>query len=128
MASEDAKRPGIVSFAGVMILLMGFFELVSAIEMFRDASWLSDISGGIFGDQFIIWGIIDLVIGLVALYAGYSIFKGKNFGRWAGVIVASVSAIRWFWLIWSTPWMAFVMIFLDIIIIFGLMQDSEWFD
>ncbi len=128
MTSEETKRPGIVSFAGVMMLLLGFFELVSAIELFREASWAKDLSGGILGDQLVIWAVIDLVIGLAALYAAYSIFKGTNFGRWAGVILASVSAIRWFWMVPYSPWMGFAIIFLDILIIYGLVQHWDWFD
>ena len=128
MSSENAKRPGIVSFSGVMILLLGFFELVTAIELFREASWAKDMSGGLFGDQLVIWGVIDLVVGLVALYTGYSILKGASFGRWAGVIIASISAIRWFWVVSYQPWMAFIIIFLDILIIYGLVQHWDWFD
>jgi hypothetical protein len=128
MASEGTKRPGVLTFSGVMMLLLGFFELVSAIELFREASWAKDLSGGILGDQLVIWAVIDLVIGLVALYAAYSIFKGTSFGKWAGVILASVSAIRWFWMIPYSPWMGFTIVFLDILIIYGIVQHWDWFD
>lgn len=128
MSNENVKRPGIISFSGFMLILMGFFELVIAIELFREASWAKDMSGGILGDQLVIWGVIDLVVGLVALYAGYSIFKGTNFGRWAGVIIASISAIRWFWMVPFEPFMGLTIIFIDILIIYGLMQHPEWFD
>jgi hypothetical protein len=110
------------------MILLGFFELVTAIELFREASWAKDMSGGIFGDQIVVWAIIDLVVGLAALYAGYSIFKGGNFGRLAGLILASISAIRWFWMIPFQPFMALAIIFIDIMIIYGLMQHPEWFD
>jgi hypothetical protein len=128
MSTENLKRPGIISFAGVLMILLGFFELVTAIELFREASWAKDMSGGIFGDQIVVWAIIDLVVGLAALYAGYSIFKGGNFGRLAGLILASISAIRWFWMIPFQPFMALAIIFIDIMIIYGLMQHPEWFD
>ena len=128
MASNGNKRPGIVSFAGVMMLLIGAFELISAIEHFRDASWLSGVSGGILGDQLVIWGVIDLVLGLAALYAGYSIFKGGNFGRWAGLIIASISAIRWFWMTPFYPWVGLLIVFINVLIIYGLVQHWEWFD
>jgi hypothetical protein len=128
MASEGTKRPGVLTFSGVMMLLLGFFELVSAIELFREASWAKDLSGGILGDQLVIWAVIDLVIGLVALYAAYSIFKGTSFGKWAGVILASISAIRWFWMIPYSPWMGFTIVFLDILIIYGIVQHWDWFD
>ncbi|HET6445075.1 MAG TPA: hypothetical protein VFI27_10910 [candidate division Zixibacteria bacterium] len=128
MSTDNLKRPGIISFAGVLMILLGFFELVSAIELFREASWAKDMSGGIFGDQIVIWAVIDLVVGLAALYAGYSIFKGGNFGRLAGLILASISAIRWFWMIPFQPFMGLTIIFIDVMIIYGLMQHPEWFD
>lgn len=129
MTAEDVKRPGLVTFAGVMMILLGFFELVSAIELFREASWAADIlAGDNWRNQLIIWGIVDLIIALFAFYAGYSIFKGANFGRWAAVIIASVSAIRWFWMIPYFPWMGLTIIFIDVLIIYGLMQHWEWFN
>ena len=128
MSSEDAKRPGIVTFSGVLVLLIGFFEFVTAIELFREASWAKEMSSGLFGDQLVIWGVVDLIVGLIALFAGYSILKGASFGRWAGIIIASISAIRWFWIISFQPWMAFIIIFLDILIIYGLVQHWDWFD
>jgi hypothetical protein len=111
-----------------LILLLGFFELVTAIELFREASWAKDMSAGLFGDQLVIWAVIDLVVGLVALFTGYSIFKGASFGRWAGVIIASISAIRWFWMVAFNPWMAAIIIILDILIIYGLLQHWDWFE
>ena len=128
MSSETAKRPGLVTFSGVIMILLGFFELVTAIELFREASWAKDMSGGILGDQLVIWGVIDLVVALAALYTGYSIFKGNNFGRWAGIIIASISAIRWFGMAPFFPWMTITIISISILIIYGLVQHWEWFD
>jgi hypothetical protein len=128
MSSETAKRPGLVTFSGVIMILLGFFELVTAIELFREASWAKDMSGGILGDQLVIWGVIDLVVALAAFYAGYSIFKGNKFGRLAGIIIASISAIRWFGMMPFFPWMTVAIISIDVLIIYGLVQHWAWFD
>src|SRR6185312_8126417 len=44
------------------------------------------------GDHLFLWGIWDLVIAALALFAGYSLLRGDMFGRivayvWAGLVI-----------------------------------------
>ena len=128
MESTGNNKPSILNFAGVMLVLMGFFQLVSAIEFFRSAGWVKELTGGIFGDQLVIWGIIDLVVCLVAFYGAYGIFKGSKSGRWPGMLASSISAVRWFWMIPLSPWMGFIMVFVNVIIIYGIVMNWEYFE
>jgi uncharacterized membrane protein (DUF2068 family) len=39
------------------------------------------------------WGWIILIVGVIQVVAAFSIWAGGQFGRWIGIIAASVSAI-----------------------------------
>ena len=121
-------RPGLVTFASIMMFIAGGLFLVWSIEEFSNAAWLRDVSFGLFGQQFFIWAIIDFILAIVAFAAGYSIWQGGKFGWWVGIIVAVISAIRWFFYIPWQPIATLVVITIDVLIIYGLSSHSEYFD
>jgi hypothetical protein len=110
------------------MFLVGGLHLIWSIEGFVDAAWLRDIRTGLLGDQLIIWAIIDLVLAVVAVIAGYSIWQGGKFGWWVGMIAAMISAFRWFFYIPWLPIAALTVIAIDILIIYGLAKYEDWFD
>jgi hypothetical protein len=128
MTEITYKRPGLVTFASIMMFIVGGLSLVWSIEEFSNAVWLRDVSFGLFGQQFAIWAIIDLILAVVALVAGYSIWQGGKFGWWVGMIVAVISAVRWFFYIPWVPVAALVVIAIDVLIIYGLSAHWEYFD
>ena len=75
-----------------------------------------------------LWAILDLVLAAAAFYAGYDILRGGSFGRVFGVVVAGISAIRWFFYLPAAPWIGIVMIAVDIIIIYALVGHGEFFN
>ncbi len=123
-----SKRPGLVTFASIMMFLAGGLLLVWSIEEFTDAAWLRDISTGLFGDQILIWAIIDLILAVVALVAGYSLWQGGKFGWWIGMIASVVISVRWFFYIPWFPIAALVVIAICILIIYGLAEHEDYFD
>jgi hypothetical protein len=131
MSSSDdvaSHPPGLVFFAAIMILLMGGFEVVWAIVEFLNVAWLATVTYGNFNGLLWLWAILDLILAAAAVYAGYDILRGGTFGRVFGVIVAAVSALRWFFYLPASPWIGVVMIAVDIIIIYALVAHGEYFD
>lgn len=122
------ERPGWVTFAAIMMFVAGGLMLVLSIEEFSDAAWLSDFGTGLLADQITTWAIIDLIIAIVTLIAGYSIWNGGKFGFWFGVIVAGLHAMRWFFYIPWVPLMAMTIILIDVLIIYGLASNKDYFD
>ena len=121
MSMEDLEsRRGWVVFAAIVMFSVGFYRLISGISYLADSHKINDFTLGLFGDNMWAWGIWDLGIAVVALWAGYSLLAGGSFGRvvsyiWAVlVIVNSFSIMRW------DPWFAFAMIALAIFVIYGL--------
>ena len=123
-----SKRPGLVTFASVMMFLVGGLLLVWSIEGFTDAAWLRDVRTGLFGDQILIWAIIDLILAVVAFFTGYSLWKGGKFGWWVGMIASVIIGVRWFFYIPWVPIAALVVIAISILIIYGLAAHEDYFD
>jgi hypothetical protein len=124
----EAEPPGLVTFAAVMMFLLGAFQLVWAIVEFVNAAWLSSVTYGNFNGHLWLWGILDTIVAIAAFYAGYDILRGGSFGRVFGVAVAGISAIRWFFYLPASPWIGIVMIAVDIIIIYALVAHGEFFN
>jgi hypothetical protein len=92
-------RPGMVTFAAVMMFVVAGFEAF--------------------------WGILDLIIALIALYAGISLLRGDAFGLVMGYLFAIVGAIRWLFVIPAAPVLAVVVIALCVMVIYGLAKYSD---
>ena len=119
-------RPGWLTYAAVMMFVLGGFHILLAISEFADSTWvLSRFDVELFIQILFIWGIVDLIIGALALYAGFSILRGGAFGLLAVLAFAVLGIIRWLFYIPVSPVLAVVIIALDILIIFGLIKDYE---
>jgi hypothetical protein len=130
MSQSDANvvyPPGLVFFAGIMILLLGGFEAVWAIVEFLNVAFFATATYGTFNGLLWLWAILDLILAAAAIYAGYDILRGGTIGRVLGIIVAGVSALRWFFYLPASPWIGIVMIAVDIIIIYALVAHGEYF-
>ena len=127
MPGTTVKRTGWVTFASIVMFLVGALNLVWAIEEFSGAAWLKNLSAGDFGTQYTVWAIVDLVIALIAFGAGYSIWQGGKFGFWVGMMAAIFSAVRAFFFIPWIPFGAVMIIVIDLLIIYGLSSDADYF-
>jgi hypothetical protein len=114
-------RPGLVTFAAVMLFALGGFHILLAVSEFARSTWvLSRLDIELFIPILVVWGILDLIIGALALYAGFSILRGGVFGLLAGLAFAMFGVIRWLFYIPVSPVLAVVIIALDVLVIYGL--------
>jgi hypothetical protein len=121
-------RPGLVTYAAIVMFALGGFHLLVAISEFADSTWvLSRLDIELFIPILIIWGVIDLLIGLTALGAGVSILRGGTFGWIMGVTFATLGIIRWLFYIPVSPVLAIAVIALAILVIYGLVKNSDYF-
>ena len=126
--SPTMRRPDLVTFAAIIMFTLGCFHVLLAISEFANSTWvLSRLDIQLFIQSLIIWGVIDLIIGAIALYAGFSILSGGTLGWLLGVAFACVGIIRWLFYIPVSPLLAIAIIALDVLIIYGLVKDSDYF-
>ncbi len=122
------KRPGWVTFAAIMMFIVGGFALLAGISELTNSSWVKDVSMGFLGGNLFWMGIIDLILALAFFYAGYDTLKGGGFGYVWGIVFAIFSCIRWFFYIWGAPVMGITVILIDILIIYGLVSNEDYFN
>ena len=112
-----------------MMFALGGFHVLLAISEFANSTWaLSRLDIVLFIQILIIWGIIDLIIGLIALFGGVSIFRGGDFGWVVGFVFATMAIIRWLFYIPVTPVLAVVVVVLNAFVIYGLGKHLDYFD
>ena len=121
-------RPGVLTFAAVIMFVVAGFEALSALLAFAGTGWWVTSMGDLVYANFVVWGIVDLVIALIALYAGIDLLRGGAFGIAMGYLFAGLGAIRWLFVIPAAPILAVVVIALCVMVIYALAQYSDYAD
>lgn len=116
----DADRGyGWVSFAGVLLLMLGTLNVIEGIAAISSAHFFVANTHYIFGDLKT-WGWIVLLIGVLQLVVGLGVFVKNQFARWAGVVVLAANAIAQLLMIPAYPFWSLALFTLDILAIYGL--------
>jgi hypothetical protein len=116
---EDIQGAGWVMFAGIMILIVAVLNIIYGFAAIDDSKFFVEDTKFILSDLNT-WGWIILIIGVLQLFAGFSIWAGGEYGRWIGLITASVSAIGALLSIPGYPFWSLAIFAMDILIIYGL--------
>jgi hypothetical protein len=126
MSMQDYRlRSGWVTFAALVMFAVGFLRLISGISYLADSHKVNDFSSGLFGDNLWAWGLWDLAIAALALYAGYSLLSNGEFGRIVAYIWGVVVIVNSFLIISYAPWFAAASIALGALVIYGLSTTSD---
>ncbi len=125
MSTTYGNRPGWVTFAAILMFAVGFARIISAITYFDNSNDVANLTAGLFGDSLWAWGVWDLVIAALALFAGWSLLGNGPFGRVIAYIWAVVLIVNSFMIFGLAPWYAAAAIVLGTLVIWGLASSSE---
>ena len=125
-AYEGLRRPGWLTFAAVVMISVGVLRGISAIYYFADSARVNNIATGAFGHHLFLWGLWDLAIAVLAIWAGYSLLNGNMFGRivayfWAGLVI-----VEGFLMLGTAPWFGFASIGLAILVIYAISVTMDY--
>ena len=120
-----ARRPGMLTFAAVVMFMVAGFEALAALLAFAGTGWWVTDAGNLVYANLVWWGFIDSIIALIALYAGIDLLRGRGFGRGMAYVFAVVGAIRWLIVIPAAPILSVVVIALCVMVIYALAKDSD---
>lgn len=127
MHADDSTRKGDsgwAAFAGVIMFIVGSLSALWGL-------------GGILNDNIVVvggqgaiianittWGWIHLILGSLVALTGLGLLTGNTAARWFAVLVVGVNAIAQ--IVWfpAAPLWAFLMIILDVIILYQL--TARW--
>ena len=127
-ASRATHRPGVLTFAAVVMFVVAGLEALSALLAFAGTGWWVTEAGNLVYANFVFWGIVDLIIALIALYAGIDLLRGGAFGLAMGYLFAVVGAIRWLFVIPAAPVLAVVVVALCVMVAYGLAKHSDYYE
>jgi hypothetical protein len=116
---EPDKGAGWLLFAGTMIMIAGFLNVIYGIAGIGNAHWLEANTSYVFSDLKA-WGWIVLIVGVAQLVAAFSIWTGNEYGRWIGIISAGVNSIVMLMFIPAYPFGALAVFAIDVLVIYGL--------
>jgi hypothetical protein len=121
------RRPGILTFAAVMMFIVAGFSVLLAITEFAGTGWWVTASGDLVYANFVFWAVVDSIIAIIALYAGADILRGGDFGLVTGYVFAGIGLVRWLFYIPITPVLSVVIVTLCAMVIYGLAKHSDYF-
>jgi len=123
MASADYTSPsegaGWLTFSGIMVIIVGVLNTIWGIAAIDKASFFVEDTRFIVEDLQT-WGWVVLIVGIVQLFAAFSIWSGRQFGRWVGIIGASLSAISAMMSIPGFPLWSLAVLGMSVLVIYGL--------
>jgi hypothetical protein len=117
--NDTTQHGGWLVFAGIMILIAAVLNCIWGIAAIDKATFFIEDERFILADLST-WGWIILLIGVLQLFAAFSIFSGGSYGRWVGIISASLGAIGALLSIPGYPFWSLAVFFVDVLVIYGL--------
>lgn len=112
---------GWVVFAAAMLILVGLYQAIEGLVALVNRNfYLVGSEGLVVNVNFAAWGVVHLVVGVVAVLAGFGVLAGKEAARIAGIVLAALSAFVNLAFIAAYPLWVLIIIVLDVIVIYAL--------
>src|SRR5215468_7377095 len=115
----EGRGYGMVLFAGVLLLVIGFWNLIYGIAAIAQSHVFVANAHYVFGDLRT-WGWITLIISALQLLAAVGVLAGNQPSRWFAVVILGLSAIDQMLSIQAYPFWSVLIIAMDIIALYGL--------
>jgi hypothetical protein len=116
---EEVRGDGWVTFAGVMLMILGVMNFIYGIAAIDDANFYVADAQFVFSDLNT-YGWVLTVVGTVQVLVALGIWARNGFSRWMGVLFASVNAMLQLLLIPAFPLWALAIFTLDVLVIYAL--------
>jgi hypothetical protein len=115
---EEQSGTGWIAFAGTMLVLVGFFNIIDGVAAISNSDYLVN---QLLFSNLDAWGWFFLIWGAVQICAGFGVYTGAGWGAIVGVVSAFGNSIAQ--LSWARvyPVWAICAIVLDVLIIYALM-------
>ena len=128
MDSMSNTRSGIVTFAGVLALIIGVFNAIAGIAAITEDDVIKNQATEVlFGIDLTVWGWVWLGIGALQILTGYLILVRHPIGLMFGVAWAVVSATLTVFSIFQYPIYALLVLALEVLIIYSLLDNADEF-
>ena len=116
---DAAGRQGWMTFAGIMLMILGVTNVIGGIAAIDDANFYVGDAEFQFGDLNT-WGWVILLTGVAQVLAAFGIWARNQFARWLGVGFAAVNMFAQLLMIPAFPLWSLAIFAVDLLIIYGL--------
>ena len=123
---EPTAWAGWVIFAGVMMIMLGSFQIIEGlVALFDDGFYAVASNGLVVNVDYNTWGWAHTIIGIVAIGAGLGLLAGNLAARIVGVGIAFLSALVNLAFISAYPIWSTIMIVIDVLVIFAIIVHGR---
>lgn len=116
---DEPAGTGWLLFAGIMVLIAGILNIIWGIAAIDKSKFFTANATYILSNLNT-WGWVVLIIGVLELVAAFSIWAGGQYGRWFGILAASVNSIAALMTIPAYPFWGLCLFGINLLIIYGL--------
>jgi hypothetical protein len=86
------RGAGRAVFAAILLVIAGTLNIIYGIGAISDANFFTSNTQYVFSSLHT-WGWITLILGVIQLTAGFSLFGGGVYGRVIGIAAATLGAV-----------------------------------
>jgi hypothetical protein len=115
---------GWVIFAATMMTLVGGFTFIDGLIALLNSSYYGANYHLLLGN-YQSWGWWNIILGILLVVTGLSLFTGSLWARIAGIVFASINALAQLVFIAVFPIWALAVIALDVVVIYALAVNRE---
>ena len=117
---------GWARFAAVILIISGIFSGIQGLVALIGPNTYYVVSGG---DLFLFdvagWGWWNVILGVALLLTGLALFTGALWARVVAVVIAVLSAVVQLLLVPAQPWWSFIVIAMDVLIIYAVIAHGS---
>jgi hypothetical protein len=125
-AKEESGWVGWGVFAGVIIIVNGIFSLIQGLVALIGPNEYYVVShGSLFLFDVTGWGWWNLIGGVLLILVALALLAGATWARIVAIILVILSAIGQLLLIPAQPWWSFIVISIDVWIIYALTAHGD---
>jgi hypothetical protein len=115
----EGRGLGLVYFAAVLLLVLGFFNMIYGIAAIANSHVFTANAHYVIGDLRA-WGWVTLILSVLQLVAAGGILAGNQLARWFAVAVVGLNAIDMMFFVPAYPFWALMIIAVDVVALYGL--------
>jgi hypothetical protein len=121
---DEIRGAGRAMFAAILLMIGGILNVIYGIGAIGNAHFFVHNTHYVFANLKT-WGWVTLIIGIIELFAAFSLMRGAAFGRWIAIIAASLAALAALLEIPAYPLWSIAVFALSLWIIHGLFMFGE---
>ena len=119
------RGTGRVVFAAILLMLVGFINIIYGIGALDDANYFVNDTRFILSNLNTL-GWVLIILGIIQLTGGFSLMAGNTYGRLLGIIGGTLGAIGALFSIGgSNPWWSLVVFALCVYVVHGIIVFGE---